>query len=97
MKKLKAIHPGKILIKEFMEPLGISQYKLAKDIGVPVTRINQIVKSKRSLTVDTCIRLGTYFGTSFEFWVNLQAKYNLELLTQKDILKIQKQILLNNR
>jgi len=93
MKMIKAIHPGKILYSEFMIPLAISQYKLAKDINVPITRINQIVKGNRSLTVDTCIKLGFYFGTSFDFWMNLQSRYNLESIKQKDLKEIRKQVL----
>jgi antitoxin HigA-1 len=81
-KKLLPIHPGEILLEEFLAPLEISQYRLAKDIGVPPRRINEIVHGKRSVTADTALRLSRYFGTSEPFWMNLQSHYDLEL--QKD-------------
>jgi addiction module HigA family antidote len=77
--KLAPIHPGEILLEEFMKPLGISQYRLAKDIGVPARRINEIVHGKRSVTADTGLRLSRYFGTSERFWLNLQTHYDLEV------------------
>jgi addiction module HigA family antidote len=83
--KLRPIHPGEILIKEFLKPMEISQYRLAKDINVPARRINEIVQGKRSITPDTALRLSKYFGLSERFWINLQARYNLE--TEKDRLK----------
>jgi len=73
------IHPGEILLEEFLEPLEISQYRLAKDISVPARRINEIVLGKRSVTADTALRLGLYFDTSPEFWMNLQTYYDLEI------------------
>ena len=73
------VHPGEILAEEFLGPLGISQYRLAKDISVPPRRINEIVHGKRSITADTALRLARYFGTSERFWLNLQAHYDLEL------------------
>lgn len=82
--KLPLIHPGKILLEEFLEPLNISQYRLAKDISVPPRRINEIVKEKRGITADTALRLSRYFGTSAQFWMNLQDHYELEL--QEEIL-----------
>jgi antitoxin HigA-1 len=78
-KKLLPIHPGEILLEEFLAPLEISQYRLAKDIGVPPRRINEIVHGKRSVTADTALRLSRYFGTSEPFWMNLQSHYDLEL------------------
>ena len=81
-KKIKPIHPGEILLEEFLEPMGISQYRLAKDISVPPRRINEIVHGKRSITADTALRLSRFFGTSERFWLNLQARYDLE--TEKD-------------
>ena len=84
-RKLPPIHPGEILIEEFLKPMGISQYKLAKDINVPARRINEIVQGKRSITPDTALRLSRYFGLSERFWINLQARYDLEL--EKDRLK----------
>jgi addiction module HigA family antidote len=85
MKKIPPIHPGEILLKEFLEPLEISQYRIAKDISVPPRRINEIVHGKRSITADTALRLSRYFGTSDRFWLNLQTRYNLEI--EKDRLK----------
>jgi len=78
-KKLPAIHPGEILIEEFLEPMRISQYRLAKDISVPPRRINEIVHGKRSITADTALRLGRFFGMSPQFWLNLQTRYDLEV------------------
>ncbi len=84
-KLLEPIHPGEILMKEFLKPMNISQYRLAKDINVPARRINEIVQGKRSITPDTALRLSRYFGLSERFWVNLQARYDLE--KEKDRLK----------
>ncbi len=78
-KKLPPIHPGEILLEEFLRPLGISQYRLAKDINVPARRINEIVQGKRSISADTALRLARYFGTSDRFWLNLQTRYDLEI------------------
>jgi addiction module HigA family antidote len=77
-KKLPPVHPGEILLLEFLEPLGISQYRLAKDINVPPRRINEIVKGSRAITANTALRLARYFGTSERFWLNLQSHYDLE-------------------
>ncbi len=77
--KMKPIHPGEILMEEFLKPMGISQYRLAKDISVPARRINEIVQGKRSITADTALRLARFFGTSPELWVSLQAYYDLEI------------------
>lgn len=79
LEKIPPIHPGEILLEEFLSPLGISQYRLAKDISVPPRRINEIVQGKRSITADTALRLARYFGTSEQFWLNLQAHYDLEM------------------
>jgi addiction module HigA family antidote len=78
-KKLSPIHPGEILLEEFLEPMGISQYRLAKDISVPPRRINEIVHGNRSITADTALRLSRFFGTSERFWLNLQVRYDLEV------------------
>jgi addiction module HigA family antidote len=78
-KQLPPIHPGQILMEEFLEPMGISQYRLAKDISVPPRRINEIVHGKRSITADTALRLGRFFGMSPQFWLNLQTRYDLEV------------------
>ena len=83
--KLPPIHPGEILMEEFLKPMGISQYKLAKDISVPARRVNEIVQGKRSDTPDTALRLSRFFGLSERFWMNLQARYDLEM--EKDRLK----------
>jgi addiction module HigA family antidote len=83
MKKFAPIHPGEILMEEFLKPLGISQYKLSKDINVPPRRINEIVHGNRSVTADTALRLSRYFNLSERFWLNLQARYNLEVEKEK--------------
>lgn len=72
-------HPGVFLLEEYLEPMGISQYRVAKDIGIPLSRINAIVNGKRSITADTAIRLAKYFGMSEQFWLNAQAHYDLEV------------------
>lgn len=77
--KLAPVHPGEILLEEFLVPMEISQYRLAKDISVPPRRINEIVHGKRSITADTALRLSRYFGTSERFWLNLQTGYDLEV------------------
>ncbi len=82
-KMLAPIHPGEILMEEFLKPLGISQYKLAKDINVPARRINEIVHGNRSISADTALRLSRYFNLSERFWLNLQAKYDLEVEKDK--------------
>lgn len=82
MKKITPIHPGEILLEEFIKPFGITQYRLAMDISVPPRRINEIVHGERSISADTALRLGRYFGTSEQFWLNLQSRYDLEI--QKD-------------
>ena len=79
MKKLPPIHPGEVLLEDFMTPLGLSQYRVAKDIGVSALRISQIVRGKRSITADTAMRLARYFGTSAAVWLRLQARYDLEV------------------
>ena len=77
--QLDPITPGEIMLKEFLEPLEISQNKLARDIDVAITRINDIVHARRGITADTALRLGIYFGTTPEFWINLQTRYDLKL------------------
>jgi addiction module HigA family antidote len=76
--KIPLSHPGRILLEELLEPLGLSQYRLAKDIGVPARRINEIVLGKRAVTADTALRLAKYFNMSPDFWLNLQTRYDLE-------------------
>jgi addiction module HigA family antidote len=77
-KKLKPAHPGEVLLEDFLKPMGISQYRLAKDINVHPRRINEIVHGNRAVTADTALRLSRYFGTSAELWLNLQSHYDLE-------------------
>jgi len=76
---LSPIHPGEILLEEFLKPMNISQYRLALDIGVPARRINEIVHGKRSISADTALRLSRHFGMSERFWMNLQARYDIEM------------------
>jgi len=90
--KLEPISPGEILLEEFMKPLGISQNKLARDIDVPVARINDIVHGRRRITTDTALRLGKYFHTSAEFWIHLQSRYSLKIAREKTWPKIEKNI-----
>ena len=78
-KNLSPIHPGEVLFEDFMKPLGLSQYRVALDIGVPPLRINQIVHGKRSISADTALRLARYLGTTAEIWLRLQARYDLEI------------------
>lgn len=82
-RKLAPIHPGEILLEEFLHPMEISQYRLARDISVPPRRVNEIVLGKRSITADTALRLSKYFDLSEKFWLNLQMKYNLEIAKDK--------------
>lgn len=84
-RKIEPIHPGEILLEEFLIPMEISQYRLAQDINVPARRINEIVLGKRAITADTALRLSEYFGLSEKYWLNLQMRYNLEV--EKDKLK----------
>jgi addiction module HigA family antidote len=83
-RKLAPIHPGEILLNDFLEPMGISQYRVAQDISVPPRRINEIVHGTRRITADTALRLSRYFGTTERFWLNLQSRFDLE--QQKDLL-----------
>ena len=91
-RKLTPIHPGEILLEEFLKPMGISQYRLAQSISVPPRRINEIVHGKRSITADTALRLSLFFGLSDRYWMNLQAWYDLEV--EKDRLgnRLKKQV-----
>jgi len=91
-RKLAPIHPGEVLALDFLEPLGLSQYRLAKDISVPARRINEIVHVLRAISADTALRLARYFGTTDRFWLNLQSRYDLEV--ERDNLgpKLEKQV-----
>ena len=90
--KIPPIHPGEILLTEFLEPLGISQYRAAKSLGVPQPRISAITRGERGITADTALRLARFFGTSEEFWMNLQSHYDPEVQRDsvaKEIAKIE--------
>src|SRR5260221_394131 len=91
-KKLPPVHPGEVLLKDFLEPLGISQYRLAHATSVSARRINEIVHGRRAITADTALRLGRYFKMESEFWLNLQGRYDLEIA--KDLLadRLQKEV-----
>lgn len=80
--KLHSVHPGEVLLEEFLKPMGISQNRLALNIGVSARRINEIVLRKRSITADTALRLAKFFGTSAQFWLGLQAQYDLDVTTE---------------
>jgi addiction module HigA family antidote len=89
IKSVFAVHPGEILLKEFLEPMGLTRYRLAKELHVSLPRINDIVHGKRSISADTALRLGAYFGLPAQFWMNLQADYDLRLArTNKELKKI---------
>jgi addiction module HigA family antidote len=90
--KLPPIHPGEILLEEFLEPMGISQYRLAKDINVPPRRINEIVLGKRAITPDTALRLSLYFGLSERFWMNLQTRYDLEVEKDRSQKRLKREV-----
>jgi len=86
------IHPGEILVKEFLEPLGISQYRLAKDICVTPRRINEIVHGRRAISADTALRLSQFFGMEAQFWLNLQSRYDMEVARDQLQDKIKKEV-----
>lgn len=93
MKRLNNIHPGEVLLEEFLKPLGISAYRLSKDLNIPQTRVSQIIKGKRKVTADTALRLSKYFGNSAQFWLGLQNDYDLEveqIKNNKDFAQITK-------
>jgi len=92
MKKIPPIHPGEVLLEDFMKPLGLSSYRVAKDLGVLPLRINQIVAGKRSITADTAMRLARYFGTSAAVWLRLQARYDLEVAEAQFAKQIKRQV-----
>lgn len=91
-RKLKPITPGEILLEEFMLPAEISQNRLARDLDVPVGRVNDIIKGRRSITTDTALRLAIYFGVTPEFWVNLQSRHDLKMAKQNLLPKIEKSV-----
>ncbi len=90
--KLNPVHPGEILMEEFLKPMGISQNKLARAISVPPRRINEIVLEKRSVSADTALRLAQYFGTSAKFWMGLQSDYDLDIAKDKVGQRIQREV-----
>lgn len=94
MTKLKNVHPGEVLLEEFLAPLNISAYKLAKDIDIPQTRISEIIKGNRRITADTALRFSKYFGNSAKFWLGLQDDFDIEeeLRSKKELLKAIKPI-----
>ncbi len=91
-RKMAPLHPGEVLLEEFMRPLGISQNRLGRDLGVPPRRINEIVHGKRSVTADTALRLARYFGTSPQFWMGLQTDFDLETTEEAIAAEIRKQV-----
>lgn len=90
MTRLKNIHPGEILKEEFLEPMGISAYRLSKETGLSQTRLSQILKEDRGITAETALKLGKFFGMSAQFWMNLQARYDLEEAERKYSKEIKK-------
>jgi len=90
--KLPPIHPGEILLEEFLKPMGLSQYRVAKDINVSPRRINEIVHGKRNISADTALRLSRYFGLSERFWMNLQSRYDLELEKDRLAGRLEKEV-----
>ena len=91
-RKMKPIHPGEVLREEFLKPMGITQYRLALDISVQATRINQIVRGKMGVSADTALRLGRYFQVSPQFWLNLQARYDLEVAMDRINGRLEKEV-----
>ena len=91
-KTLPPVHPGEVLAEDFMKPLGLTQYRVAKDIGVPALRISQIVRGRRSVTADTALRLARYFGTSPDVWLRLQAEYDLEVTQRQTGKRIEREV-----
>jgi addiction module HigA family antidote len=92
MGKLPPVHPGEVLLEDIMKPLGLSQYRVAKDLGVPTLRISQIVRGQRSITADTALRLARYFGTSAAVWLRMQARYDLEKAEAKIAKRINREV-----
>jgi addiction module HigA family antidote len=90
--KLPPVHPGEILNTEYLVPLGISQYRLAKEMSVPPRRINEIVHGKRAISADTALRLSRFFGTSEQFWVNLQVRYDMEIVKDRLVDRLEKEV-----
>jgi addiction module HigA family antidote len=91
-KKLHPVHPGEVLQEEFLKPMGLSQNKLALNIGVPARRINEIVLQKRKITADTALRLARFFGMSAQFWLGLQSEYDLDIASEKLADRLNKEV-----
>jgi addiction module HigA family antidote len=91
-KRIPPVHPGEILLEEFLKPMNISPYRISKDINVPARRINEIVQGKRGITANTALRLGHYFGMSPQFWINLQTHYDLEVESDKMANKLKREV-----
>lgn len=91
-RKMKPIHPGEILFEEFLKPLGLSQNRLGRNLGIPPRRVNEIVHGKRKVTTDTALRLARYFKTTPEFWLNLQIRYDLDLIQGKSRDQIEREV-----
>ncbi len=89
---LPPVHPGEVLLEDFMKPLGLSTYRVAKDIGVPTLRISQIVRGQRAVSADTALRLARYFGTSAEVWMRLQAQYDLEVAQRQLTKQVEREV-----
>lgn len=96
-RRVPPIHPGEILLEDFLDPLGLSQYRLAHDISVPPRRINEIVHGKRAITADTALRLARYFGTTDRFWLNLQARFDLEEERDRLGSRLEKEVIVLDR
>lgn len=92
MTKLPPVHPGEVLLEDFIKPLGITPYRVARDIGVAPLRINQIVNGKRAITADTALRLACYFGTSAQIWMRLQSQYDLEVAQRRHLTRISREV-----
>ena len=95
VRKLAPLHPGEVLFEEFMKPMGLSQNRLGRDLGVPPRRINEIIHGKRSVTADSALRLARYFGTSAQFWMGLQSDYDLETAEDQLSEKIAREVKLS--
>jgi addiction module HigA family antidote len=91
-KRLPPVHPGEVLLEEFLQPLGLTQYRLAKSLKVPARRINEIVHGERAISADTALRLARFFGTSDRFWFNLQAAYDLDVERDRHGARIQREV-----
>jgi addiction module HigA family antidote len=92
VKRIAPVHPGEILLEEFLKPLGVSQYRLAKSIGVPARRVNEIVLGRRAISADTALRFGMYFRTSPQLWLNLQSRHDLEVEKERLGSTLEKQV-----